>query len=90
MERVAIVLAWLAAWFVQPADFESARCAAAVHVAAASMAAGEAPGPQPKPPAPRPNVCPDCKGTGWVVHGDGHRTPCPCGIEPQGPRGDAR
>lgn len=31
--------------------------------------------PQPNPPSPY--RCPRCKDTGWITHGDGHRTPCP-------------
>jgi hypothetical protein len=35
------------------------------------------------PPAPEPSpkpgeCCKQCKGTGFITHGDGHRTPCPC------------
>ena len=80
------LIAWLAA-LLAPAvpvdDLEPARAAAAVSVAAASMAADDAkPDPTPGPTPPRPDVCPDCKGTGWIVHGDGHRTPCPCGVTP--------
>jgi hypothetical protein len=78
-------LAWLA-WLLAPVvtdDLEQARAAAAVSVAAASMVADDAPSPEPGPrPGPKPDVCPDCKGTGWIVHGDGHRTPCPCGATP--------
>lgn len=22
--------------------------------------------------------CKECKGTGFITHGDGHKTPCPC------------
>lgn len=30
-------------------------------------------------PAPKPGeCCTQCKGTGYITHGDGHRTPCPC------------
>lgn len=29
-------------------------------------------------PAPSPESC-DCRGTGYITHGDGHKTPCPCG-----------
>lgn len=28
-------------------------------------------------PAPVPGKCPDCKGTGFITHGDGHKTSCP-------------
>jgi hypothetical protein len=37
-------------------------------------------------PTPTPDVCPQCGGTGWITHGDGHKTKCPCqdGAEPQG------
>lgn len=77
------ILAWLA-WLFTPVeiDLEAAKAAAAVHMAAASLVEGQ-PGPQPQPPAPKPDVCPDCQGTGWIVHGDGHRTPCPCGADPK-------
>ena len=72
-------LVWLSA---DPAeiDLEHPRAAAAVHAARASMAhdAGPAP-PAPTPTPPKPGeCCGDCKGTGWIVHGDGHRTACPC------------
>lgn len=72
-------LTWLSA---DPVVFdrEAARAAAAVSAARASMLV-EA--PQPKPPAPGPKPtpakCQDCNGTGWITHGDGHRTKCPCG-----------
>lgn len=26
---------------------------------------------------PTPEQCERCSGTGWITHGDGHRTPCP-------------
>ncbi len=37
-------------------------------------------------PAPSPGKCDKCGGTGWITHGDGHKTPCPeCkGSRPQG------
>ena len=32
-------------------------------------------------PDPEPEKCCDaCKGTGYITHGDGHRTPCPCPV----------
>lgn len=76
------VLAWIASLLFPAAsavDLESPRCAACVAVAyavAATPEAAPAPGPS---PAPKPGGCCDaCKGTGVIVHGDGHRTPCPC------------
>jgi len=79
------LLASILAAFAPPGEFEDAKAAAAVSVAASSMVAGDdRPRPDPRP-GPRPDVCPDCKGSGWIVHGDGHRTPCPCGIEPKLP-----
>jgi len=42
--------------------------------------------PQPTPPSPY--RCPRCKDTGWIIHGDGHRTPCPdCSDGSSGPYG---
>lgn len=35
---------------------------------------GDRPDPKPKPP--EPNKCP-CNGTGYITHGDGHKTVCP-------------
>lgn len=74
-------LVWLSA---DPAeiDLEAPRAAAAVAAARASMAPDVAPAPPapgPKPPAP--SKCTDCNGTGWIVHGDGHKTRCPCGAK---------
>jgi len=45
------------------------RDAAAVDLAVATMDQGPTPEPLAK--------CTLCKGTGWITHGDGHRTPCP-------------
>ena len=33
---------------------------------------------EPNTPVPNPENCP-CEGTGYIVHGDGHKTECPCG-----------
>lgn len=77
---IVAFLVWLSA---DPAaiDLEAPRAAAAVAAARASMAHDVAPpappAPGPKPPAP--GKCTDCGGTGWIVHGDGHKTRCPCG-----------
>lgn len=55
---------------------EAPRAAAAVAAARASLALDAGPSPA---PAPSPaKCCEDCKGTGSIVHGDGHRTGCPC------------
>ena len=74
------LLLWLLAWLsADPvaAGLEHPRAAAAVAAARASMAVeGPAPAPAPKP---KPGKCTDCNGTGWITHGDGHRTRCPCG-----------
>ena len=32
----------------------------------------------PNNPEPNPDTCP-CEGTGYIIHGDGHKTECPCG-----------
>jgi len=57
--------------------------AVAVDLAVATMT-GRA--PQPNPPGPYD--CPRCKDTGWITHGDGHRTPCPdCSDGSSGPYG---
>jgi hypothetical protein len=51
---------------------------------APAPAAASTPAPAPVPvPAPAPTpapgkCCSDCGGRGYIVHGDGHRTPCPC------------
>mgnify|MGYP006267527763 CR=1 FL=1 len=54
---------------------EAPKAAAAVSAARASMER-DRPAP-PAPPAPG-KCCGECRGTGVIVHGDGHRTPCPC------------
>jgi hypothetical protein len=72
-------LVWLSADPVE-IDLEHPRAAAAVAAARASMGhdlAPVPPPPGPKPPAP--GKCQDCNGTGWITHGDGHKTRCPCG-----------
>jgi hypothetical protein len=73
------ILTWLSADPVA-LDREAARAAAAVSAARASMVV-EAPTPVPPAPGPKPKPerCQDCNGTGWITHGDGHRTKCPCG-----------
>lgn len=56
-------------------DQEAPRASAAVSAAYAATAIEKAPQPQ---PAPKPGCCTDCGGKGYIVHGDGHRTACPC------------
>ena len=48
------------------------RDEAAVEWAVATMVSDHAPEPDPQPYA-----CPRCQDTGWITHGDGHRTRCP-------------
>lgn len=73
---------WLLAWLTwlsadpHAIDREAPRASAAVAVAYAGFAPERAPEPRPEPP--RPDCCSDCGGKGYIVHGDGHRTPCPC------------
>lgn len=71
-------VAWLLSLLAPAAgNDEAARCAGAVASAYASMArlGPTPPGPEPEP---KPGCCDECRGTGWIVHGDGHKTPCPC------------
>lgn len=49
---------------------ENFRDAVAVEMTLATMVDGAA-------PAPSPYRCARCRDTGWLTHGDGHRTPCP-------------
>lgn len=70
---IVYLLTWLSG---DPADIgrESARAAASISAARATMATDTTPDPQPAPGG----CCSDCAGMGTIVHGDGHRTPCPC------------
>lgn len=74
------IIAWLTWLAADPAqiDREAPRASAAVSVAYATFAVDKAPQPAPEPPKPKPGCCTDCGGKGYIVHGDGHRTPCPC------------
>jgi hypothetical protein len=71
------ILSVLAALSADPAqiDREAPRASAAVSAAYATTAQEKAPEPQPEP---KPGCCTDCGGKGFIVHGDGHRTACPC------------
>lgn len=71
------ILSVLAALSADPAqiDLEAPRASAAVAAAYATTAVEKAPEPQPEP---KPGCCTDCGGKGYIVHGDGHRTACPC------------
>jgi hypothetical protein len=72
------ILSVLAALSADPAqiDREAPRASAAVSAAYATTAVEKAPQPTPEPP--KPACCTDCGGKGYIVHGDGHRTACPC------------
>jgi hypothetical protein len=73
-DAVVAFLVWLSS-DPQAIDAEAPRAAAAVAAARASMAVDTT------PPAPKPKpgeCCTDCGGKGYIVHGDGHRTACPC------------
>jgi hypothetical protein len=67
------LLVWLSA-DPHAADRETPRAAGAVAVAYAQFAADAAP----PAPTPKPGCCDECGGKGYIVHGDGHRTACPC------------
>ena len=71
------LLAFLASLAAEPAviDSEPPRAAASVHVARSSM---EKDSPTPQPDPDEGECCKDCKGTGKIVHADGHQTDCPC------------
>jgi hypothetical protein len=71
------ILSVLAALSADPAqiDQEAPRASAAVSAAYATTSVEKAPEPKPEP---KPSCCTDCGGKGYIVHGDGHRTPCPC------------
>ena len=72
------IISVLAALSADPAqiDREAPRASAAVSAAYAATAVEKAPQPTPEPP--KPACCTDCGGRGYIVHGDGHRTACPC------------
>jgi hypothetical protein len=74
------LLSVLAALSADPAqiDREAPRASAAVSAAYATTAPERAPEPTPEPPKPKPDCCTECGGRGYIVHGDGHRTACPC------------
>jgi hypothetical protein len=71
------LLSILASLSADPAqiDQEAPRASAAVSVAYAATAPEKAPEPKPEP---KPGCCTDCGGKGYITHGDGHRTACPC------------
>jgi hypothetical protein len=74
------LLSLLASLSADPAqiDSEAPRASAAVSAAYAITAQEKAPEPTPEPPKPKPACCTECGGRGYIVHGDGHRTACPC------------
>jgi hypothetical protein len=71
------LLSVLASLAADPAqiDREAPRASAAVSAAYSATAVEKAPQPQPEP---KPGCCTDCGGKGYITHGDGHRTACPC------------
>lgn len=73
-KSLLVWLTWLAS-DPQAIDREAPRASGAVSVAYAATAVEKEPAP---PTPPRPGCCHDCGGKGVIVHGDGHRTPCPC------------
>lgn len=76
LELLTAILTWLTA---DPAaiDAERPRAEAAVAAARASLLSAAPSPPAPSPP-PAPAPCTRCGGKGYIVHGDGHRTVCPC------------
>ena len=90
MKRLTLILGFLVFAVVgcQPAGLShDFRDAVAVEFAVATML-GNSPSPNPPPNPPTPDRCPRCKDTGWITHGDGHRTPCPdCSDGSIGPYG---
>ena len=74
------LLSVLTALSADPAqiDREAPRASAAVSAAYATTAPERAPEPTPEPPKPKPVCCTECGGKGYITHGDGHRTACPC------------
>lgn len=69
-------LMWCLSWLSSdPADLATghARAAASIAAARATMVQGAEP-----TPAPSKECCVECRGTGYITHGDGHRTQCPC------------
>jgi hypothetical protein len=74
------LLSLLASFAADPAqiDSEAPKASAAVAAAYATTAVEKAPQPTPEPAPPKPGCCTECGGRGYIVHGDGHRTACPC------------
>ena len=70
------LLSLLASLAADPAqlDQEAPRASAAVSAAYATTAHKRTP----EPPTPKPACCTECGGKGYITHGDGHRTACPC------------
>ena len=71
MKRFCVVFALLCSCGCTAPQAESDyRDAVAVDLALATMTDSPA-------PLPKPDRCERCRGTGYLTHGDGHRTPCP-------------
>lgn len=68
-----------------PVDTTDYRAIASASFALAILTPDEGGGVTPDP---KPDQC-DCGGKGFIIHGDGHRTPCPCGPNCQCGSGDS-
>lgn len=60
------ILAWLSLFFAQP-DMTGPVAVHAAYVIHTQQV-----------DKPSKECCGECKGTGVITHGDGHKTPCPC------------
>ena len=85
MKRLLLIFVLIIAGCQPSETVNDYRDAVAVDLAVATMTDAA---PQPKPDPPGPYDCPRCEDTGWITHGDGHRTPCPdCSDGSSGPYG---
>ncbi len=72
-------LLWLLTIYSADHEAISREPAKACAACAAAYATLEVKKPKPKPePTPNDGCCEECNGTGFITHGDGHKTPCPC------------
>lgn len=96
--KVLVVVGLLGAAFLVgggvtlgPQNSDDMRATAAVAQAGAVVSPDGAPAPGPQPtPGPKPprSKCEYCRGTGFITHGDGHKTECTfCEPDKDGPDG---